>query len=81
LIPPIEQIVDDLLAGRIAKQQAIVWLMVHAEDAGKDIEDDFAIAAMKSLITLHHVELSHEEIAVEAYKYAYAAAKVRAEKG
>jgi hypothetical protein len=81
VIPPIEQIVDDLLAGRLAKQQAIVWLMVHAADAGKDIEDDFAIAAFKSLIILHHVEMTPEEIAEEAYKYAKAAVTVRDERG
>ena len=46
LIPTIETIVEDLAAGTISKQQAIVWLHIHAEDAGMDLRDSFAMAAL-----------------------------------
>ena len=46
MIPTIETIVEDLAAGTISKQQAIVWLHIHAEDAGMDLRDSFAMAAL-----------------------------------
>lgn len=46
MIPTIETIVEDLAAGTITKQQAIAWLNQHAEDAGFDLRDTFAAAAM-----------------------------------
>lgn len=46
MIPSIETIIEDLLAGSITKQQAITWLHMHAEDAGRDLRDAFAMAAL-----------------------------------
>jgi hypothetical protein len=85
MMPPIAEIVDDLIDGRITKQQAITYLLVHAEEGGKDIEDDFAIAALKGLVPIaNNVEidpLKYRWAAEEAYKYAKAMAEVRREKG
>lgn len=50
MIPTIETIVEDLLAGTISKQQALAWLFQHAEDAGRDLRDDFAAAALAGLL-------------------------------
>jgi hypothetical protein len=49
MIPTIEQIVEDLLAGTITKQQAVGWLHQHAEGAANDMRDMFAGAALQGL--------------------------------
>lgn len=51
MIPTIETIIEDLLAGKISKAQAVSWLYVHAEDAGSSLRDDFAGQAMQAMIT------------------------------
>lgn len=50
MIPTIETIVEDLLAGTIDKQQALAWLHQHAEDAYRELRDDFAAAALSGLL-------------------------------
>lgn len=47
MIPSIETIVEDLLAGKIAKSQAVTWLYAHAEGAANDLRDHFAAAALQ----------------------------------
>lgn len=74
MIPTIETIVNDLLAGKITKQQAIEWLNQHAESAGRELRDDFAAAALAQAFMYsdrHHIE----EFAIEdAARVAYALA-------
>lgn len=48
MIPSIETIVEDLLAGSITKQQAIAWLYEHAEGSANELRDLFAGNAMQS---------------------------------
>ncbi len=79
MIPPIEAIVDDLLGGRVTKQQAITYLLVHAEEAGRDFRDDCAIAALKGIVD--NDGYTPEMAAREAYEVADAMLMVRAEKG
>ena len=50
MIPSIETIVEDLLIGKITKQQAIGWLHQHAESAGYDLRDEFAANAMQGRV-------------------------------
>jgi hypothetical protein len=49
MIPTIETIVEDLLEGKITKQQAFAWLHQHAESAGRDLRDDFAACALQGI--------------------------------
>lgn len=49
MIPTIETIVEQLLAGECTKSQAINWLHMHAEDAGRDLRDEFAGQALAGL--------------------------------
>lgn len=50
MIPTIETIVADLLAGTITKEQAIAWLNQHAEGADQELRDCFAMQAMQGVI-------------------------------
>jgi hypothetical protein len=50
LIPTIEQIVEDLLAGTISRRQAIGWLHQHAEGAANELRDMFACAALQGML-------------------------------
>ena len=50
MIPSIETIVEDLVAGKITKSQAVTWLSAHAEYAARDLRDDFAAAALQGLV-------------------------------
>ena len=45
MIPDIETIVEDLIAGKITKSQAVSWLHQHAEDAVYTLRDEFAAKA------------------------------------
>ena len=45
MIPTIEDIVEDLIAGIITKQQAINWLNAHADGAVSELRDHFAAQA------------------------------------
>lgn len=60
MIPSIETIVEDLVAGKITKSQAVTWLHAHAEGAANDLRDQFAAAALPELIRealdLNHVK-------------------------
>jgi hypothetical protein len=56
VIPTIETIVEDLAAGKITKQQAIQWLQQHAEDAGRDMRDEFAANALQGLLATDRQE-------------------------
>lgn len=47
MIPTIEEIVEGLIGKSITASQAIGWLHIHAEDAGRTLLDDFAAAAMQ----------------------------------
>lgn len=51
MIPSIETIVEDLLAGRMTAATAIEYLHMHAEDAGRTLRDDFAAAALQGWLT------------------------------
>lgn len=52
MIPTIETIIEDLLAGTITKQQAIGWLHQHAEGAANELRDCFAAAALPACIEM-----------------------------
>lgn len=45
MIPTIETIVEELIAGTMSKLEAIGWLHAHAEDAGQDLRDAVAMSA------------------------------------
>ncbi len=66
MIPSIETIVEDLLEGKITRQQAIGWLYQHAEGAANDLRDHFASLSM-------HADLSSGEsvTAIEVAEAAY----------
>ncbi len=51
MIPTIETIIEELLAGKIEKWQAINWLNAHAEDAVNELRDHFAAQALPGIIT------------------------------
>lgn len=78
MIPTIETIIEDLLAGTITKQQAVTWLHMHAEDAYRTLRDDFAAAALTGLMSnpvgAHH---HHAKLAEFAYMSADAMLKAR----
>lgn len=46
MIPNIEDIIEDLLAGTITKQLAIGWLHAHADGSANDLRDHFAAQAI-----------------------------------
>jgi hypothetical protein len=50
MIPTIETIIEDLIAGRITKPAAITWLLQHAEDAHADLRDHFASQCVAGLL-------------------------------
>lgn len=90
MIPSIETIVEDLLAGTITKQQAIAWLNQHADTAYASLRDEFAAAAMQGMLGLvgkwtpftlftHTITYpSHELVAQKAYAAADAMLAERA---
>ena len=72
MIPTIETIVEDLIAGKITKSQAVTWLLQHAEDARRDLRDYFAAKALAGICGdgipgSHHMP---EVTARAAYDYA-----------
>jgi hypothetical protein len=85
MIPPIVEIVDDLLAGRITKQQAVTYLLVHAEDGGRDFRDDVAIAALQGMLAsfptdgVDRSKVDKKKWAEVAYEFADAVCEVRAQ--
>jgi hypothetical protein len=74
MIPAIETIIEELLAGNVTKSQVITWLHMHAEDAGRELRDDFAGQALAGLIGGALAEgldyPNYENAATYAYAYA-----------
>lgn len=68
MIPSIETIVEDLLAGTITKQQALAWLFEHAEDAAYDLRDHFAAEAMNAELASSSFGEAAERLAEAAIK-------------
>jgi hypothetical protein len=85
MIPNIEKIIEDLLAGHINKTSAIGWLYQHVEDAYVRVEDaglrdHFAgLAAQGLCADRHHSDTqgSPRNIAIIAYEVADAMMKAR----
>jgi hypothetical protein len=79
MIPSIETIVEDLLAGSITKQQAVTWLNIHAENAYADLRDAFAMQCLPMQVSFSGDNGHAECVANVAYKYADAmlAARVK----
>jgi hypothetical protein len=51
MIPTIETIIEDLLADKISKSQAVNWLHQHAEGPIEDLRDHFAGQALAGMGT------------------------------
>jgi len=71
VIPTIETIVEDLMEGKITKQQALAWLYQHAEDACASLRDDFAASVIGSLVVSDiRQDFTTEQDATYAYSVA-----------
>lgn len=70
MIPTIETIVEDLIAGTITKQQAIAWLYLHAEGMANDLRDHFAAQVIPVLMQTSNNSTSMDNDADLAYKMA-----------
>ena len=70
MIPTIETIIEGLLSGEYTKQQAVGWLHQHAEDAGRCLRDEFAMAALQGIIALSDGVGTRQETAKYCYGYA-----------
>ena len=51
MIPTIEQIIEDLLAGTITKSKAVTWLHQHAEGANDELRNHFAGLICASMVS------------------------------
>lgn len=51
MIPSIETIIEDLMAGSIKKHQAITWLLQHSENANQDLRDFFASGVCAAMVS------------------------------
>jgi hypothetical protein len=84
MIPTIEQICEDLKAGLITVHQAIEWLHIHAQDAGAELRDSFAMTALQGLCAKagfeknEHGNIKTREHSALAYQYADAMLAARA---
>ena len=84
MIPTIEQIIEDVIAGTITKSQAINWLYQHAEGSANELRDHFAGLAMQGGVKWnkeHGDEFGYipaYDVANGAYRYADAMIKRRA---
>ena len=76
MIPTIETIVEDIAAGTISKQQAIVWLHAHVSDAASDLRDHFAAQAMQGMMA-NNWNTNYADWAKHAYKMADSMMKAR----
>lgn len=54
MIPTIEDILADLLAGHITKEQAIDWLYAHCDSVG--MRDTFAAAALPAIMKASDIQ-------------------------
>lgn len=70
MIPTIETIVEGLLDGTFEKWRAINLLHQHAENAGRDLRDDFAACALQGLLASEDAPNTFEVYAKGAYRYA-----------
>ena len=50
MIPTIESIVEGICDGTITKSQAVSWIYQHAEDAHRELRDEFAMSAMQGIV-------------------------------
>lgn len=82
MIPDIETILEDLVAGRISTEQATAWLYRHTEGVESDLRDHFAGLAMQGDFSSHSEssQASKEYIAMHAYKMADAMLRARSVK-
>lgn len=81
MIPSIETIVEDVVAGRITKSQAVTWLYAHAEGAANELRDHFAASALPTVINLsHNRDGSWDAVAASVAAYAVADAMMEARK-
>ena len=79
MIPSIETIIEDLLAGTITKPQAISWLHQHAQDACEGLRDGFAVAILPHVL---QNESGFSDVAAKkAYEYADEMMKARGSPG
>jgi hypothetical protein len=74
MIPTIETIIADLLAGTLDRGQAVNWLNMHAEGSANDLRDHFAGLAMQGLLASPRPpvpgSITGEVISDHAYKVA-----------
>lgn len=80
MIPTIEQIIEDLLAGTIEKSRAINWLHSHADGSANENRDFFAGQALQAMLTGYYSDpaasgWADEDICTASYKYADAMLK------
>lgn len=69
MIPTIQTIIEDLLAGTIDKSQAINWLHAHADGSANELRDHFAGLAMQAYSSdaLCRRTATQKEIAASSY--------------
>jgi hypothetical protein len=80
MIPTIEKIVEDLIAGNITQHQAVEWLHEHAKKEDENLRDMFAGFACQGLCAdRHHSDTqgSPENIAEISYYVADEMMKAR----
>jgi hypothetical protein len=78
MIPTIEQIIEDLIAGTISKSQAVIWLNQHAEGAVNELRDYFAAKAMQGIISKYgNDSVRFETTAENSYRLADEMLKAR----
>jgi len=85
MIPTIETIVEDLIAGVMTARQAISWLHQHAADGTAELRDMFACAALEGLLANSYADgvrkplslANHVEMAEMAYRQAEAMLEAR----
>jgi hypothetical protein len=75
MIPSIETIIEDLIAGQCTAAQAMAWIAQHMENA--DLRDHFAGLAMQGDKANPNGFETPENIAVYAYEIADAMLKAR----
>ena len=78
MIPSIETIIEDLLAGTIDKQQALSWLNQYAEGPLADLRDEFASRALQGILS-GCVSYDRDLVVISAFELADAMLKHRGE--
>lgn len=78
MIPSIETIVEDLVAGRIAKIQAVLLLQAHAEGATNELRDHFASQVIAGIMAHSHSAYQDaNDLSAGAYIFADAMMEAR----